>query len=312
MSTEEKFRAAVNVIRSLPKNGSYQPSYELQLRFYAFFKQATEGPCTEAQPAFWEVVRRKKWEAWKKLANMPKQQAMESYVEELKKIVETMSYNENVAEFLGSLGSFYEAVPQEDLQLAVGDIIERVSSRASSPVHSLPSKQSLSQAMDKEEEDDEDEYEDFKDSLVELRQEDVENFVQNKPVTAKSTLFIYIKLDNIFNSLWDFVENGHAIKPAGDAAELASRITAMSQKGLDEQVAEQLRDTTRQLQRDLNAINTRLLRLEEKSSQQNREKPSSAGIWPLSDVSPRTAMVIVLWPLVVHAAVAVWRSKRRH
>ncbi|CAB3383737.1 Hypothetical predicted protein [Cloeon dipterum] len=272
--------------------GSYQPSYELQLRFYAFFKQATEGPCTEAQPAFWEVVRRKKWEAWKKLANMPKQQAMESYVEELKKIVETMSYNENVAEFLGSLGSFYEAVPQEDLQLAVGDIIERVSSRASSPVHSLPSKQSLSQAMDKEEEDDEDEYEDFKDSLVELRQEDVENFVQNKPVTAK--------------------KNGHAIKPAGDAAELASRITAMSQKGLDEQVAEQLRDTTRQLQRDLNAINTRLLRLEEKSSQQNREKPSSAGIWPLSDVSPRTAMVIVLWPLVVHAAVAVWRSKRRH
>ncbi|CAB3383736.1 Hypothetical predicted protein [Cloeon dipterum] len=250
MSTEEKFRAAVNVIRSLPKNGSYQPSYELQLRFYAFFKQATEGPCTEAQPAFWEVVRRKKWEAWKKLANMPKQQAMESYVEELKKIVETMSYNENVAEFLGSLGSFYEAVPQEDLQLAVGDIIERVSSRASSPVHSLPSKQSLSQAMDKEEEDDEDEYEDFKDSLVELRQEDVENFVQNKPVTAK--------------------KNGHAIKPAGDAAELASRITAMSQKGLDEQVAEQLRDTTRQLQRDLNAINTRLLRLEEKSSQQNR------------------------------------------
>ncbi|CAB3383738.1 Hypothetical predicted protein [Cloeon dipterum] len=203
-----------------------------------------------------------------------------------------MSYNENVAEFLGSLGSFYEAVPQEDLQLAVGDIIERVSSRASSPVHSLPSKQSLSQAMDKEEEDDEDEYEDFKDSLVELRQEDVENFVQNKPVTAK--------------------KNGHAIKPAGDAAELASRITAMSQKGLDEQVAEQLRDTTRQLQRDLNAINTRLLRLEEKSSQQNREKPSSAGIWPLSDVSPRTAMVIVLWPLVVHAAVAVWRSKRRH
>lgn len=76
-----------------------------------------------------------------------------------------MSYNENVAEFLGSLGSFYEAVPQEDLQMAVGDIIERVSSRGSSPAHSTTSpsrQQNLSQAV-AEEDDDEEE---FKDSLV--------------------------------------------------------------------------------------------------------------------------------------------------
>jgi acyl-CoA-binding protein len=66
--------------------GSYQPSYDLQLKFYSYFKQGSEGPCTESQPAFWEVVKRKKWEAWKKLGNMPKQQAMESYVDELKKV----------------------------------------------------------------------------------------------------------------------------------------------------------------------------------------------------------------------------------
>jgi hypothetical protein len=80
-------------------------------------------------------------------------------------IVETMSYNENVEEFLGSLGSFYEAVPQEDLQMAVGDIIEKVSSRGSSPAHSTasPSRQlNLSLAV-AEEDDDEEE---FKDSLV--------------------------------------------------------------------------------------------------------------------------------------------------
>jgi len=82
-------------------------------------------------------------------------------------IVETMSYNENVAEFLGSLGSFYEAVPQEDLQMAVGDIIEKVSSRGSSPAHSTASpsrQQNLSQTPVVDEEDDEDD--DFKDSLV--------------------------------------------------------------------------------------------------------------------------------------------------
>jgi len=70
----------------LSVQGSYQPSYDLQLRFYSYFKQGIEGPCTESQPAFWEVVKRKKWEAWKKLGNMPKEQAMENYVDELKKV----------------------------------------------------------------------------------------------------------------------------------------------------------------------------------------------------------------------------------
>lgn len=37
-----------------------------------------------------------------------------------------MSYNENVGQFLESLGSFYETVPQEDLQILVGNIINDV------------------------------------------------------------------------------------------------------------------------------------------------------------------------------------------
>uniref|UniRef100_T1J7X7 ACB domain-containing protein n=1 Tax=Strigamia maritima TaxID=126957 RepID=T1J7X7_STRMM len=77
-STEELFNAAVDVIRDLPKNevlyqitddfkmykkncfshisGAYQPSYQLMLRFYGFYKQATQGPCDQAKPAFWDVV----------------------------------------------------------------------------------------------------------------------------------------------------------------------------------------------------------------------------------------------------------------
>nr|CAD7263894.1 unnamed protein product [Timema shepardi] len=138
MSVEDKFRAAVNVIRSLPKNGSYQPSHELMLRFYAYFKQASEGPCTAARPAFWEVVKKMKWDAWNKLGNMPREEAMNNYVEELKKIVETMSYTENVADFLGSLGSFYNSVPMEDLELLVGNVIERVRSQPGSPLNGSP------------------------------------------------------------------------------------------------------------------------------------------------------------------------------
>ncbi|PNF29158.1 hypothetical protein B7P43_G11862 [Cryptotermes secundus] len=138
MTTEEKFRAAVNVIRNLPKNGSYQPSHELMLRFYAYFKQATEGPCVTPRPAFWEVVKKMKWEAWNKLGNMSREEAMNNYVEELKKIVETMSYTDNVANFLGSLGSFYDAVPVEDLELLVGNVLERVRSQPGSPLSGSP------------------------------------------------------------------------------------------------------------------------------------------------------------------------------
>ncbi|XP_057321550.1 acyl-CoA-binding domain-containing protein 4 [Microplitis mediator] len=138
MTTEEKFDAAVNVIRNLPKNGAYQPSHELQLRFYAYYKQATKGACQQPKPAFWEVVKKAKWDAWMKLGNMSRQEAMNNYVDELKKIVETMSYTDNVANFLGSLDSFYESVPAEDLELLVGPVIERIRSQPGSPLSGSP------------------------------------------------------------------------------------------------------------------------------------------------------------------------------
>ncbi|BFZ22562.1 hypothetical protein BsWGS_25601 [Bradybaena similaris] len=85
-SPKDKFEAAVKVIKGLPKNGSFQPSHELMLKFYSYFKQATEGPCRSPKPAFWDVVSKKKWEAWSNLGDMQKEQAMLSYVDELKKV----------------------------------------------------------------------------------------------------------------------------------------------------------------------------------------------------------------------------------
>lgn len=138
MSYEEKFNAAVNVIRSLPKNGAYQPSHELMLRFYAYYKQATEGPNTVPRPNFWEVIKRAKWDAWSRLGNMSREEAMINYVEELKKIVETMAYTDNVANFLTSLDSFYESVPSADLEMLIGPVIEKVRSQPGSPLSSSP------------------------------------------------------------------------------------------------------------------------------------------------------------------------------
>lgn len=97
-----------------------------------------EGPCQQPKPAFWEVVKKAKWDAWMKLGNMSRQEAMNNYVDELKKIVETMSYTDNVANFLGSLDSFYESVPSEDLEMLVGPVIERMRSQPGSPLSGSP------------------------------------------------------------------------------------------------------------------------------------------------------------------------------
>ena len=58
MDLEKKFSAAVGVIQNLPKDGSFQTSNEMKLQFYAYYKQATAGPCTGERPGFWDLVGR--------------------------------------------------------------------------------------------------------------------------------------------------------------------------------------------------------------------------------------------------------------
>lgn len=56
------------------------------LKFYAYFKQATEGPNKSSKPAFWDLVRKAKWDAWNKLGDMDAEVAMQLYVDEFKKV----------------------------------------------------------------------------------------------------------------------------------------------------------------------------------------------------------------------------------
>lgn len=66
---------------------------------------------------------------------MPREKAMESYVDELRKIVETMSYNDNVADFYSSVSQL-DNVSLEDLQLVAPAAIENNLSNPNSPLHS--------------------------------------------------------------------------------------------------------------------------------------------------------------------------------
>uniref|UniRef100_A0A2D4M9X2 ACB domain-containing protein n=1 Tax=Micrurus spixii TaxID=129469 RepID=A0A2D4M9X2_9SAUR len=118
---ETRFEAAVKVIQSLPKNGSFQPTNEMMLKFYSFYKQATQGPCNSPRPGFWDPIGRYKWDAWSSLGTMPKEDAMIAYVEEMKKILETMPMTDKVEELLHVLGPFYEIV--EDKRNKGSDLI---------------------------------------------------------------------------------------------------------------------------------------------------------------------------------------------
>lgn len=118
--------------------GSYQPSNDLMLRFYAYFKQATLGPCEGKRPPFYDLVARAKYDAWKGLGNMHKSHAMKKYVDELHTIVETMSYSDKVANFLEAPSNELECVNMimDDLELVAGDVLEKVRSRPNSPLAS--------------------------------------------------------------------------------------------------------------------------------------------------------------------------------
>jgi len=75
---EKLFQAATEYVRTM-KN----LSDEKKLTFYALYKQAKEGPCNTSRPGFWDVVGRAKWDSWKKLGEMPKQEALELYIQQL-------------------------------------------------------------------------------------------------------------------------------------------------------------------------------------------------------------------------------------
>lgn len=87
---EEVFESAVTIVKSLPKQGPIQPSNELKLKLYAYYKQATCGPNDTPKPYIWQAVEYYKWHAWLKLGDMSREDAMSSYIMELKKIMETI------------------------------------------------------------------------------------------------------------------------------------------------------------------------------------------------------------------------------
>ncbi|KAF0028435.1 hypothetical protein F2P81_019522 [Scophthalmus maximus] len=120
--TRLRFEAAVKVIKSLPPDGPFQPSNDMMLKFYSFYKQATVGACNIPRPGFWDAVGKAKWDAWDSLGDMSKEEAMAAYVEEMKLILEGMPMTDEVEELLRVLGPFYELVDEKKKITQISDL----------------------------------------------------------------------------------------------------------------------------------------------------------------------------------------------
>ncbi|XP_066931194.1 acyl-CoA-binding domain-containing protein 4-like [Clytia hemisphaerica] len=109
----ENFELAVQLVKSLPQKGSFQPSYAEAARIYSYFKQAKFGPCNIPKPGFWDYINRAKWDAWSGLGDLPREKAMQNYVDEIKvlfvRVKELEEFQEREHEFAKFLIPFCKA-----------------------------------------------------------------------------------------------------------------------------------------------------------------------------------------------------------
>ncbi|XP_065079274.1 acyl-CoA-binding domain-containing protein 5 [Ochlerotatus camptorhynchus] len=339
MSIEDRFNAAVNVIRGLPKNGPYQPSNDMLLNFYSLFKQATKGKCCERRPAFWDVVSRAKWDAWNRLGEMPKEVAMENYVGELKKIVETMSYTENVANFMEY--DQESGVSISDLEMVAPEAIQKVRSRPNSPLASrdtsparvspitpLPVTAAVQPLTNG--------YHHSSSNGTVVKPAPLTNgyyHYQNGTGSAQSDLSDDEYIDTVDDS-----ESESTFRPIESASVHMSR-SRMSQSsavggdrelyhsmntssdGVNAEVTAQLTRAIERLNASVQQVNNRINVVEQSvaglrnahQQQQVSQRLTAKNFppwWPFQDISPRLLAFIILWPLVV-SRMSTWLQRRK-
>lgn len=74
---EQQFEAAATGVHALAN----RPDNASLLRLYALYKQATEGDVAGPKPGFFDFIGNAKHDAWQALAGMPREQAMQAYID---------------------------------------------------------------------------------------------------------------------------------------------------------------------------------------------------------------------------------------
>ena len=77
-----RFEQASAAAKSLPE----KPDNDTLLQLYALFKQASSGDVSGEKPGFFDFVGVAKYEAWEKLGGVSVEEAMQQYVDLVKKL----------------------------------------------------------------------------------------------------------------------------------------------------------------------------------------------------------------------------------
>eukprot|EP00658_Telonema_sp_P-2_P022419 TRINITY_DN18962_c0_g1_i1.p1 TRINITY_DN18962_c0_g1~~TRINITY_DN18962_c0_g1_i1.p1 ORF type:complete len:174 (+),score=35.83 TRINITY_DN18962_c0_g1_i1:206-727(+) len=85
MADDPEFQGAVNFLKE--HGPEIQPSSEVQLKLYALYKQATEGPCSAKAPSRINIKEHEKWKAHTNLGEMPGEEAVGEYLRVVTKLV---------------------------------------------------------------------------------------------------------------------------------------------------------------------------------------------------------------------------------
>lgn len=79
-SVDKIFDAAAAHLPNLLKDAKEEDL----LYLYARYKQAITGDCEIAKPSFWELEKKRKWNAWNELKSISKENAKKEYIERIK------------------------------------------------------------------------------------------------------------------------------------------------------------------------------------------------------------------------------------
>jgi len=105
--SQAQFDKAVATIQSLPKTGGVvTPTQEEQLIFYKYYKQATIGDVNTTRPGMLDFVGKAKWDAWKIVEGVSKEDAQKAYVDNFIAVFKKVDSEESkkyVAEVEGAL-----------------------------------------------------------------------------------------------------------------------------------------------------------------------------------------------------------------
>ncbi|XP_039360246.1 acyl-CoA-binding domain-containing protein 4 isoform X1 [Mauremys reevesii] len=333
---QKQFQAAVRVIQGLPKNGSYRPPYEVMLRFYSYYKQATVGSCEIPRPGFWDPIGRYKWDAWNRLGKMSKEEAMAAYISEMKKVaqkvIDTIPAGEMSEDVFGFFEPLYEVI--HDMPRPPESFFKKKAGAGPGQADEAPESSQVTSDSESE---------GYSDTLEQMEPGQAGQRVAGQSLSLSSPHTAGLCADAGRESPArggaELGEGGEPVgrssdgpRPLGTERELQAAPGARgcpdadqgdtASAGLRPELDVQLLGTVRALQDNMRSVLKRLSHLETLSTAQGHEsgsgpRPPLAALgtqkpsrWPL-EVSARTLLFLLAWPFVVQWLLRRFQRRKR-